>query len=479
LNLSAAVVVDVIAASWALQTDTFVTKTLVGGAFMALIRPFKMVHYGKEFEAELERLITPPYDVISPDQQDGFYRSHPLNMIRLVLGKQGDQDSDADNRYTRAASTLSLWLDQGVLVREQTPGLMVYQMDFEMPEGGRATIDGIVALVKVDDYSRGKVLPHEKTYSGPKEDQLRLLRACRAHFTPIHALFDDETQEVMDAYRMFTNGSPLQETCDSSGTVHRVWMLEDDETVSRIIRLIQDKSIFIADGHHRYETARAYKQEILAAGSSDLEQGHEYVMMYLTAMSHPGLTILPAHRMIKGIQDFDVRRMLGALEPFFEMEQLCYSNGDVSKAAELIMERLRLCSSVGGEFGMAASGDQYVRLLKLKDINSIDSIIDPKIPSSLRGLDVTILRELILGRGLGLQTNSSEGKIEYAPLALEALSKVLKGEVQISFILNPTRVEQMRAAAELGHQLPHKSTYFYPKLSSGLVMNVFGVPVNS
>lgn len=446
---------------------------------MALIRPFRMVHYGKEYEAEMDRLITPPYDVISPDQQDDFYRSHPLNMIRLVLGKQYQEDSDADNRYTRAASTLGRWLDQGVLVQDQTPSLAIYQMDFEMPEGGRATIDGIVALVKVDDYGLGKVLPHEKTFSGPKEDQLRLLRACQAHFTPIHALFDDDTREIMDSYGNFMDRAPFQETHDANGTIHRVWMLEDDEVVTRIIRLMQDKSIFIADGHHRYETSRAYKQEILASGSIDLKSGHEYVMMYLTAMSHPGLTILPAHRMIKGIRDFDVERLLVALEPFFEIEQLCYSNGDIQKAVQLIMDRLRLSSGTGGEFGMAASGDPYLRLLKLKDLKSLDALIDARIPSSLRALDVTILRELILGSALGLQPNTAEGRIEYAPLAKEALEKVSKAEVQISFILNPTRVDQMRAAAELGHQLPHKSTYFYPKLSSGMVMNVFGIAVNS
>jgi len=446
---------------------------------MAHIRPFRMIHYSKAFESELDRLITPPYDVISPEDQDVFYENHPLNIIRLVLGKQYDKDSEADNRYTRAASKLNQWLDRGVLVGEQTPGLTIYQMDFEMPEGGRSKIDGIIALVKVDDYGPGKVLPHEKTYKGPKEDQLKLLRACRAHLTPIHALFDDEPQEVMGAYNRFMSGSPLQETIDSNGTVHRVWNLQDEEVISRIIGLVRDKSIFIADGHHRYETSRAYKEEIVASGISIADQGHEYVMMYLTAMSNPGLTILPAHRMIKGIEGLDVNLMLSALEPYFEIEQLCSANGDRAESAQTMVERLRSFSSIGGKFGMAAWKDGSLRLLRLKDFKVIDSVMDPEIPSSLRELDVTILGELILGLGLGLDKNACEGKIEYAPAAIDAINKALKGEVQMSFILNPTRVEQMRAAAEVGHKLPHKSTYFYPKLSSGLVMNVFGFPVKS
>jgi len=441
---------------------------------MAEIRPFRMVHYAREFEGELDRLITPPYDVISPEEQESFYQAHPLNIIRLVLGKQYHDDSNGNNRYTRAASILGQWLERGVLVREETPGFMIYQMEFERAEGGRAIIDGIVALVKVDDYGQGKVLPHEKTYKGPKEDQLKLISACRANLTPIHALFDDDKNQVTDLYSSLLHRRPIHETLDSDATVHRVWILEDKKTVSRVAGLIKDKSIFIADGHHRYETSRAYKDEITAAGLSFPDQGHEYVMMYLTAMNHPGLTILPAHRMVKGRKDFDLNRTLRALEPYFHIEQLCFSNGDPGESAQIMMDRLRSYSEVGGKFGMVAQGDNCLRLLRLKDFQAVDTLMDPDIPSTLRELDVTILREVILGHGLGIQKNDSEGSIEYTPLVSEAMNKALKGEVQVSFILNPTRVDQMRAAAELGHKLPHKSTYFYPKLSSGLVLNVFG-----
>lgn len=441
---------------------------------MADIRTFRMVHYHEKFAKELHLLITPPYDVILPKDQDLFYANHPLNIIRLVLGKQFEDDSDDNNRYTRASSTLRKWFHDDVLVRADTPGFAIYQMDFQKPDGERRIIDGIVALVKVDDYGHKKVLPHEKTYRGPKEDQLRLVRACKAHLTPIHALYDDANDIVVSLYNKFMVPSPLHETVDADGTVHRVWPLQDARILNQIIDVIRDKSLFIADGHHRYETSRAYMEEIETSGITFPGDEHKYVMMYLTAMSHPGLTILPAHRMIKGLANIDAHRMLNALEPYFQMEDLCASNGNLGEAALMMVHRLHEDEELGGTFGVAFHGEACLRMLKLRDFKAVQSLVDPEIPSSLRELDVTILRELILRHGLGFDKNTSEGRLEYTPSAVEALRKALDGEVQVSFILNPTRVDQMRAAAELGHKLPHKSTYFFPKLSSGLVLNVFG-----
>jgi len=441
---------------------------------MALIKPFKITHYDVSLNGVLDKLITPPYDVISKEEQEIFYKSHPLNIIRLVLGKQYPADSESDNKYTRAAQTLHEWLQRGVLVREQEPGFAVYQVSFELPEGGAQTIDGIVALVKVDDYGQGKVLPHEKTYKGPKEDQLKLLRACRSHFTPIHGLFDDGSDVIRDAYASLLRQPPLQETKDAQGSVHRVWVVHDDRIVARIRDFMKDKSIFIADGHHRYETARAYKAEIDRSQKPPADDSHEYVMMYLTSMNHPGLTILPAHRMITGVDNFDLSQVLERLSPVFEIENLCYWNGNRGESVRLMLERLKAAATVGGQFGFVVRGDECLRLLRLKDFSIIDDLMDQEIPKSLRTLDVTILGELILNRAFGIDKGSGEGQVEYTPRAHEALKKVFDGEVQASFILNPTRVDQMRTAAELGHKLPHKSTYFYPKISSGLVLNVFG-----
>jgi len=440
---------------------------------MAEIKPFRTVHYNGECVQVLDRLITPPYDIISPEEQEGFYQAHPLNIIRLVLGRQFPDDNATNNRYTRAAETLKTWLDQGVLRHKDKVGLTIYQMEFDQPEGGRRTLDGLVALVKVDDYGKGKVLPHEKTYKGPKQDQLNLIRACRAHLTPIHGLYDDENEQVHDVYAAFMNEPPEQEITDADGTVHRTWTLDDPAAIAQIVGLIADTSVFIADGHHRYETARAYKAEVIESGVSDPEGPHQHVMMYLTSMTHPGLTILPAHRMVKGLSDLDVAGVLDVLDPYFDIEDLCYGENDRYEVAQTLVTRIHSYSEIGGKFGMVVRGDNCFRLLRLKDFKEIDALMDPEIPSSLRGLDVTILREIILGVGLGLDKENSEGQIEYAPLVSDALNKVLRGDVQISFILNPTRVDQVRTAAELGHKLPHKSTYFFPKLSSGLVINVF------
>jgi uncharacterized protein (DUF1015 family) len=200
---------------------------------------------------------------------------------------------------------------------------------------------------------------------------------------------------------------------------------------------------------------------------------HEYVMMYLTSMSHPGLTILPAHRMVKGIDNVSFDSISNALNPYFDIEPLCFSPSDRDKVGATMVRRIHSYSDVGGKFGMVLQGDTCFYLLRLKDFSAIQDLISSDVPSSLRGLDVTILREVIMSVGLGLDVDASEGKIEYTPLISEAMAKALDGEVQASFILNATRVDQMREAAELGHKLPHKSTYFFPKLSSGLVLNVF------
>jgi len=442
---------------------------------MALVRPFHITHYSEDLNGVLDKLITPPYDVISPEEQEAFYQSHPLNIIRLVLGKQHETDSVNDDRYTRAASTLRDWIEKGILVSEKEPGLAVYQMQFRLPEGGVNTIDGVVGLVKVDDYGIGKVLPHEKTYKGPKEDQLKLLRSCRSNFTPIHGLFDDEAGEIVQVYGSILNEKPLHETTDQNGSIHRVWIIRDTARISRIIDFLADKSIFIADGHHRYETARGFRAEMENSRDANRGRGDDFVMMYLTAMSHPGLTILPAHRMIKGLEDLDVDGALERLSGSFEIEELCSRNGDREEAERVMFERLRAGAVEGGLFGLAVHGDECLRLLKLRDLASVDTLMDPEIPSSLRALDVTILGELVMGYGFGLDKASCEGRIEYSPLALDALKRAVTGRVQASFILNPTRVDQMRQAAELGHKLPHKSTYFFPKLSSGLVLNVFDI----
>jgi uncharacterized protein (DUF1015 family) len=439
---------------------------------MAEIQPFKTVHYNENLSAELGRLITPPYDIISPEEQEGFYQAHPSNIIRLVLGKQVADDSETNNRYTRAGTVLKQWLQEGTLVRDDKPGILIYEMEFDQPEGGRVRLDGIVCLVKVDEYGKGRVLPHEKTYKGPKQDQLNLMRACGANITPIHGLFSDDRETVHEICQGFMQGRPDQETVDADGTVHRTWTIYDEAAVSAVAKALAEESIFIADGHHRYETAMAYRNEIRASGQGNAAGPHDWVMMYLTSLSHPGLVILPAHRMVKGLKDLEIPAMLKGLEPYFHVEELSFTSANEAEVIRTVMERISNYSDIGGKFGMVVQGESCFRLLRLKDFAAVQALMDESIPPTLRGLDVTILREIIMGRGLSINGEGLEGHVEYAPVVADVLNKLRKGEVQIGFILNPTRVDQVRTAAELGHKLPHKSTYFYPKISSGLVLHV-------
>ncbi len=439
---------------------------------MAQIKPFRMVHYNGASLGQLERLITPPYDIISPEEQAEFYQAHPQNIIRLVLGKVHEGDSPQDNRYTRAAVTLKEWLQKGVLVRSDRPGLVVYQMEFDKPGGGRLKIDGLITLVKVDNYGKGKVLPHEKTYKGPKADQLNLLRACKANLTPIHALFHDEGDKVTKVYRSVLETAPDQEAVDSEGTIHRTWLLSEEGQVEEIIRTIAPSSLFIADGHHRYETSMAYKKEVAASGEPVPEEVSDYVMMFVTSMHHSGLLILPAHRMLRDLPSVNTSEIVDRLSLYCEVEELFCSEEDRDHSAQDLIDKLAEEAHFGGRFGMLVHGDPCFRLFKIKETASVHHLIDSSTPAALRTLDVTILRDVIIGYGVGVDNENIEGHIEYTPDPSEALEKVRSGEVQIAFIINSTRVDQVQEAAELGHKLPHKSTYFHPKLASGMVLNV-------
>ncbi|MFH0959414.1 MAG: DUF1015 domain-containing protein [Pseudomonadota bacterium] len=440
---------------------------------MAEIKPFEMVHYGPDYSDALSKLITPPYDVISPEEQESFYNIHPYNIIRLILGKQHGDDTASDNRYTRAAAKLNKWMAEKTLIREQKPCFAIYQMDFEEPQGIRKRLDGLIGLVKVEDYGVGKVLPHEKTYSGPKEDQLELIRACKANLTPIQAMFDDPDDVVRKLYETTMESKPDQQAAESNGTIHRTWKVCQEENIQAIVRFLKDKSFLIADGHHRYETALAYRREIENHNPFGSDQSHKYVMMFITSMSHPGLVILPAHRMLKDIKNLDQRSCMNRLNDAFNIKEFNFNGKDLKSISQHISSELNRYTEIGGHFGMAINGETKFYVLGLKHPQTAVSNINQDISEALIKLDVTILRELVLGHGFGLDEESSETHMRYTPSILDALEKTVTGEVRISFILNPTRVDQMRTAAELGEKMPHKSTYFYPKVSSGLVLNVF------
>jgi uncharacterized protein (DUF1015 family) len=440
---------------------------------MAELKPFEMVNYSPDYSDVLSNLITPPYDVISPKDQEFFYNLHPYNIIRLVLGKQHDNDTASDNRHTRAAVTLNKWILEKTLVRKRKPCFAIYQMDFEEPQGVRKRLDGLIGLVKVEDYGVNKVLPHEKTYSGPKKDQLELIRACKANFTPIQAMFDDPEDVICGLSRPFMESKPDQEAVDSNGTTHRTWSVCEEDSVQKIVSFLKDKSFLIADGHHRYETALAYRREIENQNPFSVDQSHKYVMMFLTSMSHPGLVILPAHRMLKDIKNLDQKASLSRLNDNFIVQEFDFNGRDLESISRQISSELLQYAELGGYFGMVINGEKKFYLLGLKHLQTAVSKVNQNISEALIKLDVTMLRELVLGHGFGLDEENSETHMRYTPSIPDAIEKAVTGEVRISFILNPTRVDQMRRAAELGQKMPHKSTYFYPKISSGLVLNVF------
>jgi uncharacterized protein (DUF1015 family) len=440
---------------------------------MARIYPFRAFRYQTEKAgAPLKHLVTQPYDKITPAMQERYYQLGPYNLIPLEKGKPEPGDN-GENVYTRAARWLDATIRAGALAREAQPAVYPYFQEYTAPgTKERRTRKGFIALGQIEDYSAGVIHRHEQTLSGPKADRLELLRHTRAHTGQLFMIYTDPAREVDKLLEAVARKQPPQTVEDEYGDVHRLWAATDADTVGRIREWMTPKKLIIADGHHRYETAMAYRDECRQrSGRSDPEAAHERVMMTFVNMDQPGLTILPTHRVVANLASFSFAAFREKAAAHFDWYAYPAGGADKDGARRRLLQDLAERGAERPSFGVAAAGETAYYLFLLK-VNADLGRLLPEVSPRQRGLDLVVLHRLLLERCLGLTEESirKESNLRYLRGAEEATASVENGEAQVAFLVNPIRVEQVREVAFAGEVLPQKSTDFYPKLLSGITI---------
>ncbi|OGL38481.1 MAG: hypothetical protein A2042_08720 [Candidatus Schekmanbacteria bacterium GWA2_38_11] len=439
---------------------------------MAEILPFKGVIYNKEKINETEKVVTPPYDVISKDEQENFYRTHPYNIIRIILGKDIAGDDDKNNKYTRAAKYLQEWINDGILIKEKEDSIYIYEQKYHTKNNDLKTRRGFIALTPLQDFKSGKIFPHENTLSKPKEDRLKLMQACKGNLCQIFALYFDEKKEIDALFEKICSQPPLFDIVDNNMITNRMWLVKDKKVVALIQNAMKKKQLLIADGHHRYETALNYRNE-RRKGLKNFtgEEDFNYITMMFVNAEGPGLSILPTHRVVYNLKDFNGEKILKKIGEYFEIESFPYREAELEK----FIKELSSSGEKHPAFGMYIKGIDRFYLLTLKNKKLINGLFTEDKPEKWKELDVAVLHDVIIENILGVSKDSQarQENIAYVKDEKEAVKKVKEDNFQIAFILNPTRVSQVKNIALKGLRMPQKSTFFYPKLLSGLVMNLF------
>jgi uncharacterized protein (DUF1015 family) len=407
---------------------------------MAEIQPLRALHYDLAAAGPLDRLVAPPYDVIDAAQRRALAAKSPFNAVEIDL-PEGEPDP-----YRHAAELLEQWRMQGVVLQDAEPSLWALTQTFTGPDGTTRTRHGFFAKVRLTDYGPGLVRPHERTHPAAKEDRLRLMRATRANLSPIFSLYRDPSGEAWSALEPATASPPWGEVTDEEGTTHRLWRVADQAAIARAQEALAGVELLIADGHHRYETARTYAEEIGGEGE------HRYVLMTLVSMSDPGLAIFPTHRLVGGLDEQRWHRLEEALRTEFQATE----NG----AEDL------------PTFGVLRRTDERARQLRLASPEIADRALAGH-SDSYRRLDTAVLEKLVLEDALGFTEDdiSHQRGLGYARDLPQARELLASGEFDLAFLLRATPVEQVEAIAAAGETMPPKSTYFYPKLLSGLLFN--------
>ncbi len=439
---------------------------------MAEIFPFHAWRYDPHRVRPAD-VVTQPYDKITPAMQERYLAASPCNFIRVEKGVPQPGDSSDENVYTRAASTLDAWINEGVLLRDAAPGIYPYFQEYIVPgTNHRRTRKGFIALGRLEDYSAGVVFPHERTLPGPRADRLELLRRTRTQTGLLFLLYPDPERATDKIVNQAARREPLVELTDENGVIHRLWALHDPEAVAALAAAMAAKKLLIADGHHRYETALAYRDECRrTAGAIDPNAPSEKAMMALFNTEGEGLTILPTHRLVSGVGGFNFDEFRRRLAPQFDW--YAYPFADAAERETALAEFRRDLESRGRArraVGAYAGGGAFYLFL-LKNEADLERKLPDLTPAELR-LDVVLLHRVILERGLGITQKevSGEKQVGYERELEAALAAVDTGRAQLALLLNPARIDQVADAAFAGRVLPEKSTDFYPKLLSGLTL---------
>lgn len=412
---------------------------------MADIRPIKALRY-TDMAGQLSANVCPPYDIISDEERAALIAGSPYNLVRL-------EKPEGENRYEDAASLLDAWMAKGILGGDKEEGIYVYGEDFEV-KGERYSLKGIICLCRLYPFEEGIVLPHENTLSGAKADRFELMKTTYCNFSSIYGLYVDEEQVITSAVKKASSAAPEQCFTDDEGVTHTLWRITDKDTIKLITDTMAPKQVFIADGHHRYETAVKFRDYLEERG--ECAENRDYVLMTLVDMDNDGLVIFPTHRLIKGL-DINKEELLSALSEDFEIEE--YPD---AKRAEAVLARYTDKKA----YGLYTGGEGFTLLVFKGQLPDVDD-------GGLSALDVSVLHDLVLEKRLGIdkENMAKQLNLKYTRDINEAIESVKNGESTAAFILNATKVKEIKNVSLSGGKMPQKSTYFYPKLKTGLVMN--------
>ena len=429
---------------------------------MADVRPFRGLMYNPR-EVSIDKVVTQPYDKISREMQDRYYALDPHNIVRVILGRNFEGDTSENNVYTRAAASLREWRAAGVIEPMQSSSFIACFQRFTVPGTNQQRLrKGFIGLGRLEDYSNKVVFPHERTLAGPKKDRLQLVRHTKTHFEQIFMLYEEPEQRIDALLDAAAQGRPDIEVTDEYHVTHTLWILNDPAMTARIQTAMKDRKLIIADGHHRYETALAYRDEQRAQSGGASDAPYEWLPMTFFNIYSPALTVLPTHRIVRRLHEFNSASFFKQASEFFDVEP-APSAPDAFAAAltEAGTNRLTI--------GVMTDGGSRCALLGLKpiDLASVMSDLSPK----QRTLDVVVLHRLLIENCLGVTEEAvkQESNISYVR-ALDAALDAVRNGAQLAFLLNPVRLEQMRDVVYEGNVMPQKSTDFYPKVLSGLVL---------
>lgn len=417
---------------------------------MSALKPFAAIFYNKEKVEDLSQVLCPPYDIISKEQQEAYYKQDPYNFIRLELTKETPKDNDKDNKYTRAKKTYEEWLKKGILKQDERPCVYFYKQDYKY-QGQKYTRMGFLGLLRISEDEGVRILPHEHTHNVAKTDRLTLWSALKVNLSPIFVGYADKAGKIDRIFfKDLANQKPYLEAVDQDKVKHAIWRLEDEDKIQEIMGVVDNQNLFICDGHHRFEVADQIRREVLKDASRGIAKGSaDYVMTYFTNMESKDLQIFPIHRIVK---KFPIS--VNLLEQYFRIDRV------KNKVDWMVL----LARAGQNEHAFGLYNKQGMFLLRLKNKTLIDKMVEEG-SKDYRSLDAVILKAFILD-----QVGVSSEDIVYSKDPEQVVSAVNEGLAEAGFILNPVSVNQLRAIALNDERMPPKTTYFYPKVLSGLTI---------
>ena len=437
---------------------------------MVKVAPLKGIVYNLD-KVNISDVIAPPYDVISSEEQENLYNKSPYNIVRLILGKINPDDTETNNRYTRAAEDFKNYLEQKALISSLKPCIFYYIQNYITAHGEKISRKGFIARNLIEEYEKGNIMPHEFTMGGPKEDRLKLMKTCKANFSQVFFAYSDPEGAIDKAVKL--PEKPIIDVTDDQGIQNILYAIEDEEILNKISEIMADKKVLIADGHHRYETSIAYRNFRREENPSwNEDNAFNYVMAYYTNLDDENLKVYPTHRIVE--REIDKHKLLGDLKKYFDITEYLFDETTREDVKEKFVTHIEETAKSKIAFGACFKDENKYLLFKLREKEAVDKILAEKnVPEVLRKLDLSILHKIVLSDFLCFSEDDQfkQNGVKYLKKEAEAFEAVENKQAEVVFIMATPSIQLIKEVSSQGYKMPQKSTYFYPKLLSGLVIN--------